>query len=152
MDSGGVAKSRRTGSRGAPLPPDLPDDLEPVAPPSEDEVAASHEGSLAEDVEALLADGRTYIQAEVAYQKSRAGYAANRLKSAAIYGAAAFGLLHLALIGLTVGLVIALVPLVGPWIATGIVVAVLLAGTAFFVVKLRAKLADIRSAFEDEGA
>lgn len=150
MDSGGVAKARRAGSREASLPPDLPDDLEPVTMPSENEEADAHDGSLMADIDALLADGKTYLQAEVAYQKSRAGYTANRLKWTAIYGAAAFGLLHLALIGLTVGLVIALVPLVGPWLATAIVVAALLAGTAFFALKLRAKLADIRTAFEDE--
>lgn len=152
MDSGGVAKARGAGSRGAPLPPDLPDELKSVALPSADDEKDSRAGSLMTDIDALFADGKTYLEAELAYQKSRAGYAANRLKWTAIYGAAAFGLLHLALIGLTVGLVIALVPVVGPWLATAIVVAVLLAGTAFFVVKLRAKLADIRAAFEDEGA
>lgn len=149
MDSGGVAKASGASSRGA-LRPGLPDDLEPLALPSDDEEDGSREGSLMADIDALIADGKTYLEAEVAYQKSRAGYTANRLKWTAIYGAAAFGLLHLALIGLTVGLVIALVPLVGPWLATAIVVAVLLAGAAFFALKLRAKLADIRAAFEDE--
>lgn len=147
-----MAKASGAGSRGAPLPPDLLDDLGSVPLPSADEDEELREGSLMADLDALFADGKTYLEAELAYQKSRAGYAANRLKWTAIYGAVAFGLLHLALIGLTVGLVIALVPLVGPWLATAIVVAVLLAGTAFFVVKLRAKLADIRAAFEDEGA
>jgi hypothetical protein len=66
-----------------------------------------------------------------------------------LYGAAAFGLLHLALIALTVGIVIALVPLVGPWIATAIVVAALLAAALLFILKLRAKLGDIRDVFED---
>lgn len=128
------------------LPAELPDDLDPA--PSE----VGGGGSLVEDVDALIADGKTYLEAEVAYQKNRAGYAANRLKWTAVYGAAAFGLLHLALIALTVGIVIALMPLVGPWIATAIVVAMLLLGALLFVQKLRAKLADIRAVFEDDPA
>lgn len=128
------------------LPADLPDALEPT--PS----GVGGGGSLMEDVDALIADGKTYLEAEVAYQKNRAGYAANRLKWTAVYGAAAFGLLHLALIALTVGIVIALVPLVGPWIATAIVVAMLMLGALLFVQKLRAKLGDIRAVFEDDPA
>lgn len=125
------------------LPPDLPDDFAPEPEP------ARAEGSLMEDIDALIADGKTYLQAELAYQKSRAGYAANRVKWIALYGAAAFALLHLALIGLTVGVVFALAPLVGPWIATAIVVVLLILGAAFFAFKLRGKLGDMRSAFED---
>jgi hypothetical protein len=101
------------------------------------------------DVDALIADGKTYFEAEIAYQKSRAGFAANRLKWTALYGAAAFGLLHLALIALTVGAVIALAPLVGPWIATAIVVLLLLVGALVFALRLRKKFDDIRSVFED---
>ena len=105
-----------------------------------------------EDIDALIADGKTYLEAEFTYQKTRAGFAANRLKWTAIYGAAAFGLLHLALIALTVGVVIALVPLVGPWTATALVVATLLLGALVFVLKLRAKIGDIRDVFEDDAA
>ena len=90
--------------------------------------------SLLGDLDALLADGKTYLESEVAYQKSRAGFTANRLKWSVIYGAAAFGLLHLALIALTVGVVIALSPLTGPWIATGIVVALLVIGALLLLV------------------
>jgi hypothetical protein len=138
---------REIGAGRADLPSDLPDDFEPERASTEE--PASSEASLMEDLDALFSDGKTYLQAEVTYQKSRAGYAANRLKWTAIYGAAAFGLLHLALIALTVGVVIALTPLTGPWIATAIVVVLLLAGTLLFVVKLRKKLNDIRTVFED---
>lgn len=109
------------------------------------------EPSLMADVEALVADGRTYLEAEFNFQKTRARFTVDRLKWVAVYGAGAFALLHLALIGLTVGLVIALTPLTGPWIATGIVVVLLLAGALLFVRRLRAKLTDISSIFE-EGA
>src|SRR5690349_21831369 len=121
----------------AMLPPDLPDDpgLEPAA--------AGAPPSLMDDVEALIADGKTYLEAEITYQKSRAGFAANRLKWTALYGAAAFGLLHLAGIALTVGAVIALAPVTGPWIATGVVVLVLLLAALFFLLRLRSKFDDI---------
>jgi len=102
------------------------------------------------DVDALIADGKTYFEAELTYQKSRAGFAANRLKWTVLYGMAAFGFLHLAGIALTVGAVIALTPLVGPWLATLLVVA-LLAGAAFLLaLRLRKKFNDIREVFEDD--
>lgn len=126
------------------LPSDMPDDFDP------EPAAARGEPSLRADVDALIADGKTYLEAELTYQKSRAGFAANRLKWTAAYGAAAFGLLHLALIALTVGAVIALTPLVGPWLATAIVVALLLLGALVFVLRLRGKLADMRVIFEDK--
>ena len=124
------------------LPSDHPDDYEAQAD------AASSDHSLLADLDALLADGKTYLQSEVAYQKSRAGFTANRLKWSAIYGAAAFGLLHLALIALTVGVVIALSPITGPWIATGIVVVLLIVGAVLLLLRLRSKVDDIRSVFE----
>jgi uncharacterized integral membrane protein len=120
----------------------------PDAPPVE-APDVPNEPSLKSDIDALISDGKTYLEAELTYQKSRAGFAANRLKWTAIYGAAAFGLLHLALIALTVGAVIALAPLTGPWMATAIVVALLLAGALVFVLRLRSKVGDIRGAFED---
>lgn len=125
------------------LPHDLPDPAEPA------DASAPAGPSLVADVEALLADGKTYLEAELTYQKSRAGFTANRLKWTAIYGAAAFGLLHLALIALTVGAVIALTPETGPWMATAIVVAALFLGALIFVLRLRSKLGDIRGVFED---
>lgn len=130
---------------GGMLPPDLPDGFQPEPPAEQEEDAPS----LKADVEALIADGKSYLEAEVAFQKSRAGFAAGRLKSTAIYGAGVFAFLHLALIALVVGLVIALTPLVGAWIATGVVVALLLVGAFLFVRKLRGELGEIRAVFED---
>lgn len=108
------------------------------------------EPSLLEDFEALIADGKSYFEAELRFQRTRLGFTGSRIKWAFIYGAAAFGFLHLALIGLVVGLVIALAPLTGAWVAIAIVVGLLLLGALAFVQRLRGKLRDIRSAF-DEG-
>jgi hypothetical protein len=125
------------------LPPDLPDDHSPEPP------EARGDNSLMEDIDALIADGKTYLEAELAYQKSRAGFTANRLKWSVAYGAAAFAFLHLALIALTVGAVFALSPVTGPWLATGIVVVVLLALAGFFLLRLRGKVDDVRSVFDN---
>ena len=64
--------------------------------------------SLTEDILALIEDGKTYLEAEKAFQKSRAGFVANKGKHGIIRGLAAFGMIHLALIGLVVGVVMAL--------------------------------------------
>lgn len=82
--------------------------------------------SLADDLEALLDDARTYLDAEMSYQKTRAGFVADRLKKAAAFGAAAAYFAVLATIGLTVGLIIALTPLITAWGATAVVVFALL--------------------------
>ena len=126
---------------GGPL--DLPDDHEPVA--DGDGVGAS----LVDDIFALVEDGKTYAEAEVAFQKSRAGYVASRAAGALAFGLGAFGVFHLALIAATVGLVLALVPLVGPWIATAIVTLALLIGGAVLLRLLKGRIDDIRSAFEE---
>lgn len=125
---------------------DLPDRYE-----DEEGDAGPPPASLSDDVIALFEDGVTYAQAEVAYQKSRANFAANRVKYVVGYGAAAFGVFHLALIALTVGVVIALMPLVGPWLATAIVTVALIALGVLLLNMLRGKLAEIRAAFAEDG-
>lgn len=127
-------------------PLDLPDDHEPI-----EEEEDRYGPSLTEDVMALLEDGKTYAEAEVAFQKSRAAFTANRLKGAVAFGLGAFGVLHLALIALTVGLVIALMPLVGPWAATGIVTAALVILGVVFLRLLKGRIDDIRDAFSENG-
>ena len=127
-------------------PLDVPDDFN-----SEEESAGgrSAQPSLADDLLALFEDGKTYAEAELAYQKSRAGYTANRLKGALALGLGAFGVLHLALIALTVGVVIALTPLVGPWIATAIVTIALIIAGIIMLMMLKSRIDDIRNAFSD---
>jgi len=43
---------------------------------STDTPDSSHEHSLLDDVGAMFSDGRTYLEAELAFQKSRGGFAA----------------------------------------------------------------------------
>ena len=116
----------------------------------QDDVEAEIRHSLTDDIFALFDDGKTYVEAEIAFQKSRSSFVANRAKLAAAYGAAAFGVLHLALIALTVGTVIALAPLVGPWIATAIVGGILIILGIVCLRMLKGKIDDIRDAFKGD--
>jgi hypothetical protein len=89
--------------------------------------------SLLEDVETAIDDGRTYLEAELAYQKTRAVFIADRAKDAAVFAAIGGSLAVLALVALTVGLVIALVPYLTAWGATLAVTVLWLALGAVFI-------------------
>ena len=109
---------------------DIPD-------PSEDAPLAEGSGdlgdearSLLDDVHALIDDGKTYLEAELGFQKTRAAFVADRAKSTMVLGAIAALLGFLALVGLTVGSIIALTPLLTAWGASALVVVVLLLAAA----------------------
>lgn len=91
--------------------------------------------TLRDDVAALVEDARTYAEAEIAFQKTRASLAGKRAGRALVLLVLALVLLHIALIALAVGAVIALAPLITIWGAIAIVVGVLLAGVAILVMK-----------------
>jgi uncharacterized membrane protein YqjE len=110
-------------------PPDRGDDGLPateVAPGAPDENAGAELRSLRDDVEALIEDGKTYLETELVYQRTRAAFVADRAKGAVIFGAVAVLLGFLALVGLTVGLIIALAPFLTPWGSSALVVVLLL--------------------------
>jgi hypothetical protein len=88
---------------------------------------------LRDDVAALVEDARTYAEAEIAFQKTRAGLAGKAAGRALVFLVLAVVLLHIALIALAVGAVIALAPLVTIWGAIAIVVGVLFLGVALLV-------------------
>lgn len=83
--------------------------------------------SLAGDIRQLVDEVREYASAEIAFQKTRAGAAGKGLRGVAPFALLAVMFVFLALMALPVGLVLALAPLVGPWVATAIAVAALLA-------------------------
>lgn len=114
----------------APLPG--ADELILPSPPDDERAASDDEAgepaearSLFEDVEVLIEDGKTYLEAELNFQKARARFAGDRAKWALVFGSAAVLFVLLALIGLTVGLIIALTPLLTAWGATALVVVLL---------------------------
>lgn len=88
------------------------------------------ERSLVEDLRQLAADGRTMLEAELTYQKSRAAVAGQGAKGVAAWGGLALVLVLFALMALTFGLVLALASVIGPWWATLVSVLVLLGAAA----------------------
>ena len=106
--------------------------------------------SLQDDVAALLSDGRTYFDAELAFQKSRALYVAEEGKSALVLGIAGALLALLTLIGLTVGLIIALAQHIGPWAAAAVVVVALAIGTFVLLRAAQRRWVNLMAAFQDE--
>lgn len=106
--------------------------------------------SLSDEIAALIDDGKTYAEAEIAYQKARLAFTADRGKSAALFGIFALGLVHLALIALVVGAVIVLTPYVTALGATLIVAGVLLVLAFLMVLRLQRATREIGEAFEKD--
>ena len=84
--------------------------------------AAAEDRSLIDDVEALIEDGKTYLEAELNYQKTRAAFAGGKARLVAVLALTGLTFAWMALIGLTVGLIIALTPPLSAWGATAVVV------------------------------
>ena len=105
--------------------------------------------SLTDDVVALLDDGRTLVETEIQFQKTRAAFAFDRGKSGAAYGIVAFALLHLALVALVVGAVIALTPLISAWGATAVVVGVLVVFGGIFGLAAKRKFARLAAVYAE---
>jgi len=130
--------------------PEMPD--APATQPPQDPAPDFDEG-LFEEVASLIDDGRTYAEAEIAFQKTRAKLAGRSVGVAALAVAVALILLHIAFLALAVGLVIALAPLVTIWGAIGIVVGglLLLVGLLGWTAMKRAKvLSALFSEAEDQ--
>ena len=97
----------------------MSDESPPLVSPSPSAAAAR---SLVADVRQLAADGKTLLEAELAYHKSRAAVAGDGVKGVAAWGALALALVFFAVMVLVMGLLLGLSQAVGPWGATGIVV------------------------------
>jgi hypothetical protein len=132
-----------------PSPPD--DSADPAASPDGEPGEDSNSfNSLRDDITALVDDARTYAEAEIAFQKTRAGLASRKTARALALLLLALVLLHIALIALAVGAVIALAPLVTIWGAIAIVVGVMLAGVAALVWAARGNGKAVAAMFGSE--
>lgn len=119
------------------LPEGAPAPTEAGAGDAAPDLADDALGALREDIAVLIEDARTYAEAELRFQKTRAEIAGKSAGRALVLLVLALVLLHIALIALAVGAVIALAPLVSVWGAIAIVVGVLLAGVAVLVFAAR---------------
>ncbi|HEY0958468.1 MAG TPA: phage holin family protein [Novosphingobium sp.] len=104
---------------------------------AEEDESSAGDRSLAEDLHALAGDGRTFLQAELAYQKARVFFAVGRIRTIAILAVLAGALALFSLMALVFGLLLALTPLLTAWGATAVVVGSL-AISAFLALKLAA--------------
>ena len=113
----------------------------------------SAQPSFFADMQALAADGRNFLEAEVAFQKTRLAYAGARGKSALIAIFVALVLVIFALFALIVGILLALTPLLTAWGATAVVVSLLLIAALVCVLSAMRNAKRIKHAFrkDDEG-
>lgn len=105
--------------------------------------------SLTDDIVALLDDGKVYAEAELQYQKTRAAFALGKGKAGALYGVLAFALLHMALVALVVGTVIALIPLIGAWAATALVTGVLVVAGGFLAMRAKKRFDRLSATYRE---
>ncbi|GAA0278513.1 hypothetical protein GCM10009127_19380 [Alteraurantiacibacter aestuarii] len=104
----------------------LPDPPEDHAPQDNSSGAPSGGArSIIDDVADLVLDARTYLDAELSYQKTRASFVGDRVKRTIGYVLIAAILGLVALIGLVMGLIIALTPLITAWGATAVVIGIM---------------------------
>jgi uncharacterized membrane protein YqjE len=106
--------------------------------------------SLIEDLRLLAGDAKSLAQAEIAYQKSRAGVIGGGLGKIAGLGALALLLVWLALVALVVGLLFALVPLLTAWGATAVVTVGLLILAGIIALWARSSWRKISLLISDE--
>jgi uncharacterized membrane protein YqjE len=112
--------------------------------------AAAEERSLIDDVEVLIEDGKTYLEAELNYQKTRALFVGDRVKRAALFTLVGFVFGWMALIALTVGLIVALTPPLSAWGATAVVVIVWLLIAVIALSVAAARWREVGKSFEPE--
>ena len=109
---------------------------------------AAENRSLIDDVEVLIEDGKTYLEAELNFQKTRAQFAGDRAKGVALYALVGLMFAWMALIGLTIGLIFALTPSLGGWGATGVVVAIWLVIAAVALRAAASRWRELVASFE----
>ena len=110
------------------------------------------ERSLVDDVKHLVEDGRTLLEAELAYHKSRAAVAGAGIKGIAVWAALAVALVFFSLMALVIGVLIGLAQLLGIWTATGTLVVFLLICTGLAGLAAKRRWTRLSSALEREDA
>lgn len=117
----------------------MKDDVSSYASSRSTRASADADRSLADDLRQLAQDSKSFAKAEAAYQKARAAYAGDQARGLAIRGGLALALVFFALMALTLGLVLALTPLLTAWGATAVVVGSLLLLALIFAASAAAK-------------
>ena len=107
--------------------------------------------SFAQDLRLLAEEARALAQAELAFQKTRAAYVGAEVRAITVLGALGAAFVFFALMALTVGFVIALGSVLGPWAA--MVVATLVIGgvAAGLMLLARSRMRHMRAVLADHG-
>lgn len=92
-----------------------PRTMERPTGPDTIETSADDDAALVQTLRDLIEDGQTLVQAEIAYQQSRAVYVWGRSKGIAALVVMGLGFGFFTLVALVIGLLLALTPSLGPW-------------------------------------
>ena len=128
-----------------PVDPALALAPDPEAKTAADVAESGALASLTQGLRDLAEDTQTLVEAELAYQSARAAYVWNGSRGIVVWlllaGAAAF----FALVALVVGLLLALIPVLGVWGALGVVAAGLAIFAAIALKIALLKVARVRA-------
>ena len=119
-----------------------PADNEPAGAPPAD--AGDDTESLVDQVKDLADDARTAVEAELAWQTARAGYAARGASAIAAWSGLALVCAFIAVLAMAFGAILTLAPLIGPGSATAVVTAVLLFGAVVAALLARSGIRRLR--------
>ena len=114
-----------------------------------EEAADAVDDSIGGRFTRLIESGRDYVDAELDRQKLRAGLVGTALRQVAILAGVAAMLLFATILALMVGLILALMDVVGgPAIATAIVISGALLVTVVLVLIAKAKITGLQEALK----
>ncbi len=117
-------------------------DLQPPATPA-DEVK---QPSIGDAIRALIEDGQTLFEAEIAYRKAQGAYGLGEAKAIAILLVLGLAFGFFTLLAIVVGLLLALAPYVGVWGALGIVGGALLSLSVVCLLKATRRISSAKAA------
>lgn len=125
--------------------------MEDASPPLiKPSTSGAAERSLVEDIKDLASDGRTFLEAELAYQKSRAAVAGAGAKGIAGWASLALALVFFALMALVLGVLLGIAEFIGIWAATGATVLVVLSAAGLAGLAANRRWQRMRAALLDE--
>ena len=125
--------------------------MEDASPPLiKPSTSGAAERSLVEDIKDLASDGRTFLEAELAYQKSRAAVAGAGAKGIAGWASLALALVFFALMALVLGVLLGIAEFIGIWAATGVTVLLVLSAAGLAGLAASRRWQRMRAALLDE--
>ncbi|MFM2371030.1 MAG: hypothetical protein RIS85_752 [Pseudomonadota bacterium] len=110
------------------------------------------ESSLGDAVRALIDDGQTLVEAEIAYRKAQGRYGLSQAKTILLLLVLALGFGFFTLLAVVVGLLLALTPIIGVWGALGVVGGGLLVLMAICLMLARSRISGVAAALGGKGA